>query len=755
MFLRAREWILAGATLAAACRIPVSDSSTAASGGHREPNGGAEASVGSEPSTRTTTSTTIERTAPWSLDAQVSVSNDFNVPARAAALSVSSLCPDLPAETQVALEPTGSCDALETGMKRAASEAMHASLARSLEYTLYQVTHWDETCRFFYGPVSGCDSCAADAPSGAALLAPTAPLAAPEYTGTNVQVRGVDEADLVKTDGAHIYVLSGQELWILRAWPPTQTERLAAFPIEGQPQRLMIEGDRAIIYSIVDASFCGYNGNAFGGRLKLTELDISDRQAPSLIREIWIDGEYVAARRVGSDVHTVVTSYLRGLTWQSWPQDLPWICDAPELSEEDVRAAYARLETQNEAAIAAWTLLDHAPQITLHDARSSSGPVTRSLLDDCGSVFDSDAFASTALSAVVSLSLENGKRVGQTAVFGRGGHVYASAENLYLAASAGDWDAWHTRVHKLVLGKGGKAARYAGSVALPGSLHNQFSMDEHELNLRVATTTGGWLDTLTHVFVLDPDLARIGCVSGLGPGETVRAVRFDGPRGYVVTFKKTDPLFVLDLSDPHAPRLSGELEIPGFSTYIHFLDPGHLLTIGFDADDQGTFAWFQGVLLQIFDVTNMQAPTLAHKVLIGSRGTSSAATADHLAFTYLPSQQLLSVPMGICADGVGGGSYGTTLAFDGLLLFRVDATTGFDYLGGVDHLDPGDATRSSACFNWWETPRSRVKRSIVFADDAETYIDSFSSRLLKVNALSSLAHPVAELPLSPLACQVP
>ena len=108
--------------------------------------------------------------------------------------------------------------------------------------------------------------------------------------------------------------------------------------------------------------------------------------------------------------------------------------------------------------------------------------------------------------------------------------------------------------------------------------------------------------------VAEEALKVVGEITGLARNEDIRAVRFDGPRGFVVTFKKTDPLFTFDLAQPEQPRVLGELKIPGFSTYMHFMDDDHLLTIGYDAEDHDSFAYFQGLMLQIFDISDLADP---------------------------------------------------------------------------------------------------------------------------------------------------
>jgi uncharacterized secreted protein with C-terminal beta-propeller domain len=213
----------------------------------------------------------------------------------------------------------------------------------------------------------------------------------------------------------------------------------------------------------------------------------------------------------------------------------------------------------------------------------------------------------------------------------------------------------------------------------------------------------------------DGELKVVGQVDQIAPTEDIRSVRFDGPRGFVVTFKKTDPLFAFDLSNPSAPVIAGELKIPGYSTYIHLLDDDHLLTIGYDSDDMGNFAWFQGIMLQIFDVSNISEPELLHKWVIGTRGSTSDAATNHLAFNYFAPKQMLAIPITIC-EGGSGGSYGTDMTFSGLIVFDVSLETGFSEHGRVTHLEPCADDCRGMCTNWWTNSNSTVKRSI-FMDE--------------------------------------
>jgi hypothetical protein len=310
-------------------------------------------------------------------------------------------------------------------------------------------------------------------------------------------------------------------------------------------------------------------------------------------------------------------------------------------------------------------------------------------------------------------------------------------------------------IHKFTLGTSALSTDYRGSGIVKGRVLNQFSMDENAGKLRIATTIGHLPDpkaenTLSVLEEQAGHLAVIGMVDHIAPSEDIRSVRFDGDRGYMVTFKKTDPLYVFDLTDPRAPKTLGELQIPGFSVYMHLMDATHLLTIGYDASDQGSFAWFTGVILQIFDVTNPAAPQLTHKETIGTRGSSSEALADHLAFNYFAPKNMLAIPMTVCEGGNGNGMYGTQMTFSGLMVYDVTTAAGFSLKGKVAHPNTTTASGSGpvaydslGCSNWWANATSEVKRSIVM----DNYIFSVSESRIKVNAFADLATDVKVLPI--------
>ena len=584
--------------------------------------------------------------------------------------------------------------------------------------------------------------------SGADKKSDSGPVAARSASGTNNQVASVDEADIVKTDGRYVYLAANGALRIVEALKPRM---LSVTMLAGNARELFVEGDRAVVFSSTGNSGkrctyaydCSFAGD--GSATNVIVLDISDRTAPKVIRQIDLSGSLIAARRIGNTVHTVVSDGdAQTPPYGTWPADLE-MCGT---MEPTVRAKFARLKADNEPKVR-----KHVSSFPILSEKGNEQPMCNGLLRTA--IRDGQAFTS-----VVSFDLRDDKTPATTATLqSRPGAVFASADALYLSVvhqkqnAGGRWYSSSyanvdeaSEIHKFKIGENAKDTRYIGSGLVPGHVLNQFAMDEWSGYLRVATTRGRVPDpnVSSAISIMaegkDGNLVRVGAVEKIAPGEDIRAVRFDDDRGYVVTFKKTDPLFVVDLYQPAHPTVLGELKIPGFSTYIHRIDPDHLLSIGFDANDHGDFAYFDGVILQLFDVKNPTDPRLVHKEKIGSRGSSSEAATDHLAFNYFASEGLLAIPMTIC-DGGGDGRNGDHLSFSGLLVYDVDLDKGFTRLGGVDH---GSAAKGADCNTWWSNAQSTVKRS-VFLDDL---VYSIASDRVKVQRMGHFGDDLADLSLT-------
>ena len=658
--------------------------------------------------------------------------------------------PDEPPAVPLAYELTklSTCEDAERLLRDAALAEMNAQLDQNLANYL----RLGGECPVLAGSVD-------DAAEGASAPAPTA------ASGTNNQVASVDEADFVKNDGHYIYRVGHGALIVLEAWPAANTREVGRAAIDNTPVKLFVQGDRAVVYVSVprkaDASTqvpsqgfiptptsctygygCKFDGD--GNDTAILLFDLTDRSAPKLLRRFDINSSLIAARRIDNTVHTVVAKLgaVFGVTLQ--PAALRTCASLTEDDKKNATAAFEKLRKQNTELIESKPLVDVLP--TLREA----GVVPTD--PACDTIYRA-ADGGSAFTSLLSFDLTSSDAPTTRTIISRPGAVYASPETLYLAVpqsqSAGQ-QPWFeelaqekeaSTVHGFRIGTDPRSTTYLGSGIVKGRVLNQFSMDEYQSSLRIATTSGHLPspdahNTLSVLRWSDGGLRLRGQIDNIAPGEDIRSVRFDGERGFIVTFKKTDPLFTFDLAKPEEPKLLGELMIPGFSTYIHLLDDKHLLTIGYDAVDHGDFAFFDGVILQIFDISDPKAPKLAHKASIGTRGSSSEALADHLAFTLF--QGKLALPMTIC-EGGGDGAYGTDMTFSGLIVYDVSIDKGFSERGRVANPPSNGQYNDSLCQNWWTNASSEIKRSI-FMDD---FVYALSPDVVHVQDTRSLGQDIA------------
>ncbi|MCP4606433.1 MAG: hypothetical protein GY847_38990 [Proteobacteria bacterium] len=627
---------------------------------------------------------------------------------------------------------------------------------------------------------------------------------ADDYSTTNTQVAGVDEADFVKNDESYIYILADDKLQIIDAWPAHEARRIGELEIEGDPKKLYVYEDRGVIYSSLgyiesgntiphesaedlrdsglgDYEYedrectygydCEFTGD--GKALKMSIVDLTDKTAPKVTREIIFSGAYLNSRRIDDIVHTMLV-FPDPITVPGvpiWPESLlPYRdeCwdnaeDVP-FDEEQVNEAFDEIATNIESNVSealTGDLSDFLPKV--RDVRFLEGGTEtyEGTLLGCDKLYLSQAGDGSSYLGLVSFDLPESSDIGGSLILSRPGAVYATADSLYVAVRhySSEIEDWYfddekeiseaTTVHKFALESNGTESTYRGSGLVGGRVLNQFSMDEYEGYLRIATTTGQvWQQhTRSTVSVLAEQsgaLPIVGMVDGIAPTEDIRSARFDEELGFIVTFKKTDPLFVIDLAQPTKPMIKGELKIPGFSTYMHLMDDDHLLTIGYDADDQGSFAWFQGIQLQIINIADISDPRLIHKEVIGTRGSTSEAATNHLAFNYYPTRDLLALPMAVCEDSSGGGSYGMQMTFSGLYVYETTTGNGFSKLGGIPHEEPEtEYSNESGCYNWWTDSNSKVKRSIFMED----FVYSIAKDKINISRIDDPSHPITSIDL--------
>jgi uncharacterized secreted protein with C-terminal beta-propeller domain len=298
-----------------------------------------------------------------------------------------------------------------------------------------------------------------------------------------------------------------------------------------------------------------------------------------------------------------------------------------------------------------------------------------------------------------------------------------------------------TMIHRIRVKDG--SIQYQASGGVRGYVLNRFSMDEHDNFFRIATTSGSsWMwgggnGLANHVFVCDMEIKVVGAVNDIAKGESIYSARFMGSRGYLVTFKKVDPFFVIDLSNPHAPKILGELKIPGYSNYLHPYDENHVIGIGKDAYDMGDFAWYQGVKLSLFDVTDVKNPKEKSKFIIGDRGTESLALSDPHAFLFSRNKNMMVLPIVLAEideskypEGAPPQTHGD-IKWCGAYVINVDKENGFELRGKISHMDGSEEPEEHWYYRYSE---ERVKRSFYIEDTLYT----LSDYLLKANELDDL-----------------
>lgn len=549
-----------------------------------------------------------------------------------------------------------------------------------------------------------------------------------DFTSTNVQVVGVDEADVVKSDGEYFYLLSNGELRVIQAYPSSSLEEVGRLLVRSDVygQELYLYNNTVVLiqqaygdeyfYSdtILEEDFIGVadvvdgdGGIARGApgedepadadvaiattiaprvyreRVIVTSVDVSDPATPTVTSSWEFDGSTVTSRMIDGILHLILYEY----------PSLPY-----DMRPEDVTID---------------SITEYIPTYSRKDGAGEerdSGTLIK--WSDFYRPVDPDGFGITA---VITVDISNdASDFSSVAVIADSGSVYASTTALYLTDPEFDYFFDYreqTDIHKFNLSAAG--ADYVSSAAVDGRLLNQFSMGEHNGYLRVATTTGepwAWDEATSknHVVVLgerDGDFFEMGSVRDLAPGERIYAARFVGDRGFLVTFKQVDPLFTLDLANPEAPRVVGELKIPGFSEYIHLLDKDHLLTIGRAATLDGRA---MGMQLSIFDVTNFADPQLKFVEEIGTQGTYSEAEHNHKAMTFYEPEGLLALPVTVY-ESLPGREWGE-YSFNGLQVYAISAESGISLRGQMP-VSPTDEPYQT----YWGWTRGHFIGDMVYA----------------------------------------
>ncbi len=550
---------------------------------------------------------------------------------------------------------------------------------------------------------------AAPAPGGSRLEAGV------DYSVTNVQTEGVDEPDMVKTNGTHIFSLIENRL-VVTSVDGAELSHVDILEFKGDEwfNDMLLDGDTILL-----------TGQSWSGQsevVSLVEVDVSDPSDINVVRRMQIDGRYVSSRLAGGVVRLVIRSYPVGFEWAM-----------PEGS--GLRAERDATE-KNKAIIRESTFDNWLPYFVL--TNEVTGAESDGVLADCGRVYAPPSFSGLATVSVLSFDLGNGglADIEVDGVVAEGETIYASTDALYIATQRWiDWgifedtnesfdaaEEFRTQIHKFAFA--GDHVNYVASGEVPGFLNGQWAMSEYEGDLRVASTLdpwGWWTAETSESFlsVLRPDggeLAEIGQVGGLGRGERIYAVRFIGTTGYVVTFRQTDPLYVIDISEPTNPTVAGELKILGYSAYLHPVADGMLIGIGQDADESGRT---EGTQVSLFDVSDPANPERIDQITF--EGGYSQAEWDHHAFLFWAAEDLLFAPYQMWnwdekteKESFDAGALAIRVG-DGSLTHETTLRNGLD---GPFTYGEGDIVEGDR--EWVDPWRAQVNRIIIIGDHVFT-----------------------------------
>jgi uncharacterized secreted protein with C-terminal beta-propeller domain len=502
------------------------------------------------------------------------------------------------------------------------------------------------------------------------------------HTTTNNQEKGVEEADIIKTDGKFIYTLRSNELVIAKTWPVDEAAVAARVTFKTlYPQHLYLQGTDVIVQGQTSEQIAGWPTQA---HTRVIVVDANNREKPTIKKIVDVEGSTVQSRMVRGDLYLVQSSYLQ-LPPKLMEAAAKAMGDTPRPDGHTLRPwdAQARLASSLRGAIAS-----QIKQADVDNAlpRVRNGTASKQMACSDLHIPPNNIQMQMTTLAKLSINEDDSELVGAMVA---GAQVYASPSTLYVTAphhqtTAKGYD-YGTQVHQFSLGDAKVRPAYVASGRVEGMLLNQFSMSEWKGDFRIATTNQDM--TSNNLFVMRPSnktLTVIGSVRGMGKNERIYSGRMIGQQGYIVTFRQTDPLYTLDLKDPTKPKVAGELKVNGFSSYIHPIGDGLLLTIGQDADANGRQL---GVHLQVFDVKDPSKPTRKFHEKLGA-GSYSTAQNDHKAFMWDRRSNTFAVPL---VEQTGKGY------FQGLAVYNLDKQKGFTSKGRVDHAALGDDWVAEQC----------------------------------------------------------
>ena len=532
-----------------------------------------------------------------------------------------------------------------------------------------------------------------------------------DYSKTNIQVQGVDEADIVKTDGDYIYSLSNSDVVITNVKDPANI-KVESKINEKIPEDLILYKDKLVIIS-------SNNRHDYGESNTIVSIyDISDKANPKKIKSFELYEPYYTTRCIDNKLYVFSSGYLREKN-DKVVRDYKEDNKVKELSLNKIK--YLKDSPDNiQTLIAEVDLNDLDKEIDLN-----------SYLIDI-----SNGYISENNIYLINEEYNHNENVKPLDLFGPKG-IFVIFEDFEFSYDE------VTTIYKFNINKD-KGVSYSAKTDVEGSTINQYSMDEKDGNLRIALES----DEGTRIAILDDKLHLLGETEKVAPDEEMRASRFVGDKAYLVTYETTDPLFVVDLSNVKDPKILGELKIPGYSTYLHPYDDTHLIGIGVETEEIinrdefgeviSSRSIVTGMKMSLFDVSDVNNPKQLAQTTIGDSRTVSAVLTNPKALLFSKEKELIAIPVNNYQEDFSIEDYedgdDITEAFvdynkpyisEGYFVYNINLEDGFKLKGVINH-EKSELTRYNR--------NSKLLRGLYIEDDLFTV----SEEAIKVNKLDNL-----------------
>lgn len=549
-----------------------------------------------------------------------------------------------------------------------------------------------------------------------------------EHSTTNIQVENVDEADITKTDGDYIYSLSGSDVVITNVQDPSNIKIDSKIQSEEDynPEDLILYNDKLVVISTKYIKYGQSN-------TLVSVYDVTKKDEPKLVKSCMLPEKYYTSRSIDGKLLVIASGKLReedNKVVTYYEEDN----SKKEIGLENIKRL-KRLISNDQTLIATINL------------QSTDNVKVNSYLFNVENAYISEKnmYLLNELHSNENSGFE--KRVKN--LFGIKGVI--GFFNYILNEDYNEYDDY-TNIYKFSIQEDGDI-EYLAKNKVRGTTINQFSLDEYNENLRVGLETSDG----SKVVVLDNKLNKIGETECLSKGEKMYSTRFLGEKAYMVTYKNTDPLYVIDLSNPNEPKVLGKLKIPGYSTYLHPYDEHHLIGIGMQTketiyrDSQGrvtsTSARITGMKMALFDVSDVNNPKQISQTIIGDSRTTSAILTNHKALLFSKEKGILAIPVNSYpsdfevesfSDDISKlvsqyTNYNKNYTAEGYAVYNINLTDGFNLKGIINH----ERIKTSGYRYGYS---GKLLRGLWIEDNLYTV----SEKMIKVNKLGDLSQ-ISEL----------